>query len=253
MKKQTNKVSLLLTEGKSDTITYENALRSYIQEQSKKSNIKIKTIRGDLTLSHDFNNPKNVKNPIIEINKSIREAIKEKFLKETDIIGAALITDLDACFSDKSNFIQNDKVDEVIYDLNQNKIFYPNIDRLYQFRSEKRVNILRIFAMGNTKINKKEIPFRLFYNSIDLEHCFYNKINQSTEEKMELSEAFDDTYGVDFKKFVAFINALPSLSQDYYKTYEKGELERNAFSRLSNLSCLLEWIDELCLNQDEIS
>ena len=70
---------------------------------------------------------------------------------------------------------------------------------------------------------------------------------------MELSEAFDETYGVDYKKFVAFINALPSLSQDYYKTYDKGELERNAFSRLSNLSCLLDWIDELCLNQDEIS
>lgn len=106
-------------------------------------------------------------------------------------------------------------------------------------RNRRKVAIL--YKLRKTgKING--IPYRIFFNSCNLEHVLYDELKDFTdEEKQILSDDFADKYDGKVNEFIEFISdnqiAVPGTFQ---KTWDYIEKDRNSLNRHSNMHLIFE-------------
>lgn len=86
------------------------------------------------------------------------------------------------------------------------------------------------------------IPYRIFFNSCNLEHVLYDELKDFTdEEKQILSDDFADKYDGKVNEFIEFISdnqiAVPGTFQ---KTWDYIEKDRNSLNRHSNMHLIFE-------------
>lgn len=85
------------------------------------------------------------------------------------------------------------------------------------------------------------IPYRIYFNSCNLEHVLYDELKDFTdEEKQILSDDFADKYDGKVNEFIEFISdnqiAVPGTFQ---KTWDYIEKDRNSLNRHSNMHLIL--------------
>lgn len=106
-------------------------------------------------------------------------------------------------------------------------------------RNRRKVAIL--YKLRKTgKING--IPYRIYFNSCNLEHVLYDELKDFTdEEKQILSDDFADKYDGKVNEFIEFISdnqiAVPGTFQ---KTWDYIEKDRNSLNRHSNMHLIFE-------------
>ncbi|CVI73929.1 hypothetical protein BN3660_03504 [Eubacteriaceae bacterium CHKCI004] len=86
------------------------------------------------------------------------------------------------------------------------------------------------------------IPYRIYFNSCNLEHVLYDELKDFTdEEKQILSDDFADKYDGKVNEFIEFISdnqiAVPGTFQ---KTWDYIEKDRNSLNRHSNMHLIFE-------------
>ena len=88
--------------------------------------------------------------------------------------------------------------------------------------------------------------YKLFYLNIDLEWVFYQLLNCTKLEKIQLSDDFDTNYGDDLDRFEAFICALPSVGDDFESSWEPViNRTMEPMDAATNIKYLIDWIKSI--------
>lgn len=216
------KVIAFIVEGASD----EAALGTIMKEYFSDNQVQFVAIRGDIT-TRDYVSMDTI---IKKINEKIEE-VKKRYRYETEhFIKIIHLTDTDGVFVGE-DLVQYAEVDGIQYytDHMETEKVQETVER-----NERKSDIL--FKLRRTgKI--QGIPYRIYFNSCNLEHILYNELKDFTDsEKRDMSDDFAEQYEGKAEEFVEFISApeiaVPGTYQETWKYIEKDE---NSLNRHSNM------------------
>lgn len=216
------KVVLFIVEGPSD----EAALGSVMKEYFSSDEVQFVVVHGDITLKDNVSLD-DIKKKINEQIEYIQRRYRYNF---DDFIRIIHIVDMDGVYI-PSEDIKNADIEEVQY--YEDFILAKHVQVIAD-RNKRKGDIL--FKLRKTgKIH--EIPYRIYFNSCNLEHVLYGELkNYSDEEKQRLSDDFADKYDGRAEAFVTFISeSAIAVLGIYQKTWDYIEKDKNSLHRHSNM------------------
>ena len=222
MRNNEKKVIVFIVEGMSE----EAALGTIVKEFFIDEQVQFYVVHGDITV-HDY---VSVDKIVSKINHVI-DNVKERYrYKNSDFLKIIHLTDTDGVYVPEEN-IHQAQVNEVTY--YEDRIDTRNPASIID-RNTRKADIL--FKLRNTG-KVKGIPYRVYFNSCNLEHVLFRELKNFTDiEKEEKSDDFADAYEGRLKEFIQFISAkdvaVPGSYQDTWKFIEEG---LNSLQRYSNM------------------
>ena len=221
------KVIAFIVEGPSD----EAALGSIMKEHFSSNEVQFVVVHGDITLK-DYVSTDNVLNKINEEIDGIRRKYRynlEDFMKIIHIV------DMDGVYIPDEDVKEAD-VEEVRY--YEDHIDAKNVVAIINRNHRKGEVLFKLRKTG--KVNG--IPYRVYYNSCNLEHVLYGELKDfSDEEKEILSDDFAEEYEGDVDGFIEFIsNPEIAVQGTYQKTWNYIEKDRNSLERHTNMHLVFE-------------
>jgi len=216
------KVVAVIVEGPSE----ETALGSIMTEFFQNDQIKFVVVHGDITTDRRVNS----NNVIRKVNSLIMDEAKKYGYKRNDFDRIIHIVDSDGAYVPQENikYVDVGKVGyytDRIETNNVNGIIARNIKKaeiLYKLRQTGRVN---------------GIPYRVYFNSCNLEHVLYNQLKDfSAQEKEDMAYDFADKYEGDVQGFIDFISSEEVAAQGSFKeSWSFLEQGVNSLNRFSNM------------------
>lgn len=220
-------VVVFIVEGPSD----EAALGTIMKEYFSTNEVQFVVIHGDITLK-DYVSADSI---LIKINEQI-ERVKSKYrYHQDDFIKIIHLADTDGVYISDEDIKKAD-VEEIQY--YEDHIDAHNVNAIID-RNKRRGSIL--YKLRKTgKVN--DIPYRIYYNSCNLEHVLYSELKNFTdEEKQILSDEFADRYDGKVDEFIQFISdPVLVVPGTYQKTWDYIEKDRNSLTRHSNMHLIFE-------------
>lgn len=216
------KVIAFIVEGPSD----EAALGTVMKEYFSSNEVRFVVMHGDITLKDYVSTDSILK----KINEQI-DNIKRKYRYQTeDFIRIIHLTDTDGVYVD-DEYVKYAQVDDIQYYIDH--IETNNIEAAKK-RNHKKADILYKLRKHG-KINN--IPYKIYFNSCNLEHVLYNELKDFTdEEKQFLSDDFAEQYEGNVDEFIEFIsNTDIAVTGTYQKTWDFIQKNRNSLNRYSNM------------------
>ena len=221
------KVVAFIVEGPSD----EAALGTIMKEYFSSNEVQFVVVHGDITLKDYVS----VDSILIKINEQI-ESVKNKYrYQQDDFIKIIHIADTDGVYISDEDVKEAD-VEEVQY--YENHIDAKNVNAIIDRNKRKGVILYKLRKTG--KING--IPYRIYFNSCNLEHVLYCELKDfSDEEKQILSDDFADRYDGKVDEFIEFISdPVVAVPGTYQKTWDYIEKDKNSLNRHSNMHLIFE-------------
>ena len=219
------KVILFIVEGASD----EAALGSIMKEHFSGNEVQFVVVHGDTT-SKDYVSNDNILKKI----KEQTEIVKSKYrYKKEDFIKIIHITDTDGVYISEADVREAD-VKEVQY--YEDHIEAKNVQKIIE-RNKQKGDIL--YKLRKTaKIDG--IPYRIYFNSCNLEHVLYGQLKDySHEEKQKLSDDFAERYEGKADEFIIFISdPVVAVSETYQKSWDYIEKDSNSLKRHTNMQLI---------------
>ncbi len=221
------KVVAFIVEGPSD----EAALGTIMKEYFSGNEVQFVVVHGDITLKDYVS----IDSILIKINEQI-EIVKSKYrYQQEDLIKIIHIADTDGVYISDEDVKEAD-VEEVQY--YEDHIDTKNVSAIIDRNKRKGDILYKLRKTG--KING--IPYRIYFNSCNLEHVLYCERKDFTdEEKQTLSDDFADRYDGKVDEFIEFISdpvvAVPGI---YQKTWDYIEKDKNSLNRHSNMHLIFE-------------
>lgn len=219
------KVVAFIVEGPSD----EAALGTIMKEYFSSDEIRFVVVHGDITLK-DYVSPDNI---LLKINEQIA-GIKSKYRYfQEDFIKIIHIVDMDGVYISDTD-VKEAAVESVQY--YEDHIETKNVNKIIQRNKQKQEILYKLRKTG--KVNG--IPYRIYFNSCNLEHVLYQELKDFTdEEKQMLSDDFADKYDGKVDEFIEFIsNPNVAVPGTYQKTWDYIEKDKNSLKRYSNMYLL---------------
>lgn len=221
------KIILLIVEG----ITEDIALKGILSEIFNDKRIEFCLVNTDITTREDIN-PSNIKK---ELGNIVKSFLGRRFLR-TDIQEIIHLVDTDGTYIHTNNIEQDTTLDNFVYSLD--KIKAKDISQVISRNNNKKSNME---ILVNTSKVLKEIPYRVYYLSQNLEHFFHDKLNCTRENKNKLAEKLEDRYIEDLKGFLTFVRDSSLKSpDDYNESWEHIKQSTNSLSRCSNIHIFLK-------------
>ncbi len=181
---------------------------------------------GDITLK-DYVSSANI---LKKINEQI-EGVKSRYrYSQDDFIKVIHIVDMDGVYIPDRDIVEAD-VEEIQYYEDHIEAKGANITAE---RNKRKGDIL--YKLRKTgKING--IPYRVYFNSCNLEHVLYGELKDySDEEKQILSDDFADRYDGKVGEFIEFILSPDIAVQGtHQKTWDYIEKDMNSLKRHTNM------------------
>ncbi len=216
------KVVAFIVEGPSD----EAALGTIMKEYFSSNEVQFVVVHGDITLKDYVSTDK----ILTKINEQI-ENIKSKYrYHQDDFIKIIHIVDTDGVYI-QSTDIKKADIEEIRY--YEECIEAPDVGAIIDRNRRKGAVLFKLRKTG--KING--IPYRIYFNSCNLEHVLYNELKAFTdEEKQILSDDFAERYDGKADEFIDFISD-PAIAAPgtYHKTWDYIEKDKNSLNRHSNM------------------
>lgn len=221
------KVIAFIVEGASD----EAALGTIMKEYFSNNKVQFVVVHGDITLKDYVSNDGILK----KINEQI-ESVKNKYrYVQNDFIKIIHIVDTDGVYVPEQDIKKAD-IEKIQY--YEDHISAKNINVIIR-RNEQKGDIL--YKLRKTgKVNG--IPYRIYFNSCNLEHVLYGELKDySDEEKQRLSDDFADRYDGKAEEFIEFISALTiAVPGTYKETWDFIEKDKNSLNRYTNMHLIFE-------------
>ena len=173
------KVVIFIVEGQTDKRTLEKIFKKIYRNK----NIHYEVTDGDIT-TNDKININNVENEIFNL---INAYLKDQKLKVSDVWQIVHIFDMDGAYIPDDNIIEGSSSKFVYSTTN---ISCNNIEKVKERNSKKRTimdYLLKVSTIRN-------IPYKCYYLSSNLEHALYDKLNLSEEEKRDYADNFYDMF-----------------------------------------------------------
>lgn len=220
------KVIVFIVEGRSD----EAALGSIMKEFFSNHEVQFIVVHGDITLK-DYVSVDTIRNKINDQVDKIKNRYRYQY---SDFLKIIHIVDTDGVYIPESD-IQQEDVEKVTYYIDHIAAKNPEAIRK---RNKIKGDIL--FKLRKTGKIHKTIPYKVYFNSCNLEHVLYGELRNFTdEEKEEHSDAFAEEYEGKVDQFIAFISDLSvAVSGSYQKTWDYIEKERNSINRYTNMNLI---------------
>ena len=216
------KVIAFIVEGPSE----EAALGSVMKEHFSSSEVQFVVVHGDITLE-DYVSADNI---LTKINELIEEIKKKYRYNQKDFKKIIHITDTDGVYISDEDIRESDVKDIQYY---EDHIGAKNVTAAINRNKRKGSILYKLRKTG--KINT--IPYRIYFNSCNLEHVLYGELRDfSDEEKQILSDDFADRYEGKADEFIKFIlDPAIAVPGTYQKTWDYIEKGRNSLTRHSNM------------------
>ena len=220
------KVIAVIVEGPSD----ENAIGGILKEYFSSEEVQFAVVHGDIT-SNELTTASNVVN---KINKLI-DGVRTKYgYRWGDFKKIIHITDTDGVFT-KGCVIEAD-VEKIQY--YEDHMEGSNVKSIECRNKHKSDVLLKLYSTGNVR----KIDYHIFFNSCNLEHVLYNKLeNFSDEDKEKMADSFAERYDGNVNDFISFISdkkvAVPGKYKDTWRFIEK---DKHSLERHSNMHLIFE-------------
>lgn len=227
MAKNEKKVIAFIVEGLSD----EAALGTIMKEYFSSNEVQFIVVRGDITLK-DY---ASINNILTKINAQVDDLSKKYGYEQDDFLKIIHLTDTDGVFVDDCLVKESDVESIQYYETHMesaNK--QTTIDR-----NHKKAEIL--FKLRKSgRINN--IPYRLYFNSCNLEHVLYGELKDFTdEEKTMMSDDFAERYEGNVEGFIQLVSdETIKAPGTYQKTWDFIEKKNRSLQRYSNMHLLFE-------------
>lgn len=221
------KVIVFIVEGPSD----EAALGTIMKEHFSSNEVRFVVVHGDIT-QKDYVSADRI---LVKINEQI-DGIKSKYrYHSNDFIRIIHITDMDGVYI-PDTAVKEANVAEIQY--HESHIDAKNVNAVLERNKRKGEVLYKLRKTG--KVNG--IPYRIYFNSCNLEHVLYNELKDfSDEEKQQLSDDFADQYEGNVNAFLAFISdPLIAAPGTYQKSWDYIEKGKNSLQRHSNMHLIFE-------------
>lgn len=214
------KTIIFIVEGSSDKTALENIFKK-IYKRNKE--IDFGFTNGDIT-SDPTVTMANVENRIYE---TVQEVIKDKKLKNSDVIQIVQIFDMDGAYIPDSSII-NGPTYAFEYSITNISCTYPQ--RAIERNKGKR-EILD-YLLNQPMI--KSFPYEMYFMSCNLDHALYNEINLDKDLKQEYADEFYEKFIGKEYMFPVFlesdvVNEVPDTMGASWKYIKEGlhSLERH--------------------------
>lgn len=221
------KVIAFIVEGPSEEAAMGTIMKAYFAGEQ----VQFVVVHGDITMK-DYANAANI---IKKINQCI-DLLKQRYrYKNSDFFQIIHLADTDGVFIE-DEFVHQAEVGRIVYyeDHMETSSTAATRDRNHS----KAEVLFKLRTAG--KINS--IPYRIYYNSCNLEHVLYNQLQVfSGEEKTAMSDAFAEKYEDHLDEFLAFIaDPKVAVPGTYQETWEFIEKDLNSLHRYSNMHQIFE-------------
>ena len=230
MNKQEKKVILFIVEGPSDEAAIGSIMKNYFADNT----VEFQIVYGDITTNQYVT----IENIIAKIKEQI-DIIKERYrYSYSDFKQIIHLTDTDGVFIDDKYVLEKEPDDNI-----SNKIIYyethmetNNINSTIM-RNHKKSEILRKLISTNKIAN---IPYKIYFNSCNLEHALYGKLyNFTNEEKEYMADDFAEKYKDNIDDFIKLITENNvAIDGNYKQTWQFIQEELNSLNRHSNMNLL---------------
>ncbi len=222
------KIILLMVEGQTDS----TALKGILSEIFNDNRIEFCLVETDITTKSGIT-PNNIRK---ELGSIVGNYLNRHSFNRTDVQEVIHLVDIDDTYIAESNIIEDTSLDCFIY--SENNIKAKDINQVIVRNNNKKDNME---VLINTSKVLKEIPYRVYYLSQNLEHFFHDRLNCTRVEKNRLAENLEDKYIDDLEGFLTFIRdvALKS-SDDYNDSWDYIKQSTNSLSRCSNIHIFLK-------------
>ncbi|WP_333651876.1 hypothetical protein [Lacrimispora sp.] len=222
MKNREKKVLLFLVEGPSD----EAAIGTIIKEYFEAEQVQFLVVHGDITV-RDYVSTDKI---LTKINELVNKVKSIYGYKTADFLRIIHLTDSDGVFIPDEH-VHKANVESIEY--YEDRMETSSVKNTLDRNHRKKEILFKLHRTG--KIGT--IPYRIYYNSCNLEHVLFGDQKDFTDDqKEELSDGFAEQYEGRVNDFVKFISsseiAVPGNYQETWKYMEEG---LNSLKRATNM------------------
>lgn len=221
------KVIIFIVEGASDEATLGTIMKDYFTGNETRFLV----VHGDITVK-DYVALESI---IAKINERIEDIQNRYRYQMSDILKIIHLTDTDGVFID-DEYVRHADVDSIQYYTDHMET--NSVDAATK-RNHNKAKVL--FKLRKTsKINN--IPYRIYYNSCNLEHVLYDELKDFTdEEKQIMSDEFAEKYDGNAEAFIKFISdSILAVSGTYQQSWNFIEKDVNSLNRHTNMNLLFD-------------
>ncbi|MDU6629399.1 MAG: hypothetical protein E6496_03245 [Lachnoanaerobaculum sp.] len=224
--KREKKVVMVIVEGPSD----ENAIGGVLKEYFSSKEVQFAVVHGDIT--SDFATTKD--NVLIKIGDKVEEIRNKYGYRPDDFVSIIHITDTDGAFT--KDCIRQSGVKDIQY--YEDHIEADDVSKVEKRNKHKSEILSKLYSTGKVK----DINYRIYFNSCNLEHVLYDELKDFTdEEKQTLSDDFAEEYEGEVEAFIEFISNPDFAVIDNYKnTWRFIEKDMNSLHRHSNMHLIFK-------------
>ena len=221
------RVILFIVEGISD----QEALEALVEKIFQDDSTRVITTDGDITSADRVD----VQNVIKKIWTIIVNSLKRYSLNPKDLKGIIHIVDTDGAYIPNDNIIEDKKYKECYY--TPEHIHTDNKNNIEKRNKQKSSVMNRLYT--NQKI--RDIPYKLFYMSSNLDHVLYNKQNNDDSMKYLDAHSFVSQYKDNIRSFILFISSSEfSVNLPYNESWEYIKQDLHSLERHTNLGIIFQ-------------
>ena len=236
------KVILVIVEGQ----TEELILFDFLQERFSNAEVRIDIQCGDIVgnWNRKFGTAK------VAVEDVVANYLDMYRLMPSDLLAIIQFTDTDGCFI-ANKYIRIDKEMARKMRYSTKAIYVSNQDKKLQMIQRNTGKAQSMIKLTHTKMMKAmsvQIPYRLGYFSINLDHVLWNEQNTTGRSKLDKAEHFLEQLTEPLDQFMMqFILVDPQLPLE--EKLEKSWIEirkgLNSLQRSTNMPFVLEFVDSL--------
>lgn len=220
------KIDLFIVEGLSD----ESALGAPLSAVLKDSNVKTLVMRGDITTRDGVDSS----NIISKIGDSVKGFVdRKRGLKLKDVRQIVHIVDTDGTYIPDEKVVLDEDLSDTVY---ASDGILTNDPRGIQRRNQKKRKALLTLQRNNSVRN---IPYKVYYMSCNLDHVLYEKQNSTDQEKEIDAYAFAEKYHENPDGFVKYMCesefSVIGTHKETWKFIEEGMNSVRRYTNFGNL------------------
>lgn len=221
------KILFVIVEGPSD----EQALGIMLSRIFNNSEVYVHILHCDITTQNGVTTT----NIISKIGGIVTEYAKRNHFSQKHFKEIIHITDTDGAFISDEYVIESAKCVDPFYSTTNIKTKDPTGIR--DRNQRKSANLRRLC---NSNFVWKNIPYKVFYMSCNLDHVLFDKLNTTNKEKENDSFCFAKKYKNAIPEFIDYIkNSTFSVNSEYKKSWEFVSEGLHSLERYTNFSLLL--------------
>lgn len=218
-----DKAVVFIVEGATDKKALENIFKKIYRHKK----VHFEFTHGDITSDENIDESKVEE----EIYKYVDSYRKDKKLRPSDIWQIVHIFDTDGTYIEDSYVIQGESKDPFY---TNEYISCKDVQKVIKRNKHKRELMDYLLSCPDIK----NIPYKCYYMSSNLDHALYNKLNLDDESKKKYANAFYEKFFGKERFFIQFldmeaVNGVPDSFPESWRYIKRG---LNSLQRHTNLN-----------------